>query len=190
MYGNHAFPGLRRRQHWGASVCVCLCMCLCLCVCVRARVRACVRECKPSNTDMVNMCATDALANGDIDQDAMRYYLIQDHRFLDDFVILLASMVSMRLYVHIYVYAHEREVLDPAGRIFPCWNSADIKEEGTKLPMRLGCSGVPTITTNLICLRVCILLPQVAAAPTLEDRIPGLFSLLRRFYFDCPATTE
>ena len=27
----------------------------------------------------------------------MRYYLIQDHRFLDDFVVLLASMVRMRV---------------------------------------------------------------------------------------------
>jgi thiaminase len=37
--------------------------------------------------------APDALARGDIDEDAMRYYLIQDHRFIDDFVVLLASMV-------------------------------------------------------------------------------------------------
>ena len=38
----------------------------------------------------------DALARGDIDVDAMRYYLIQDHRFIDDFVVLLSSMVCMR----------------------------------------------------------------------------------------------
>ena len=40
-----------------------------------------------------------------MDEDAMRYYLIQDHRFIDDFVVLLASMVccarsSVRARVH------------------------------------------------------------------------------------------
>eukprot|EP00960_Hanusia_phi_P059523 764199-Hanusia_phi.AAC.5 len=37
---------------------------------------------------------TDALANGSINKDAIKFYLIQDHRFLDNFVILLSSMIS------------------------------------------------------------------------------------------------
>ena len=46
-------------------------------------------------TAVVEHPFTDALAQGtDMDEDAMRYYLIQDHRFLDDFVVLLASMVA------------------------------------------------------------------------------------------------
>ena len=45
-------------------------------------------------TDPLSRTRTDALARGDIDEDAMRYYLIQDHRFVDAFVVLLASMVS------------------------------------------------------------------------------------------------
>ena len=125
---------------------------------------------------MSNLCATDALANGDIDQDAMRYYLIQDHRFLDDFVILLASMVSLWLRITIYVYAHEYEVHDPAGRIIPCVATLPTHTREIKKTTRLGCFGVPTITRMLIWLGVCLLLHQVAAAPTLEDRIPGLSS--------------
>mmetsp|Transcript_54741 Transcript_54741/g.88718 ORF Transcript_54741/g.88718 Transcript_54741/m.88718 type:complete len:226 (+) Transcript_54741:2-679(+) len=45
-------------------------------------------------TAVVEHPFTDALALGDIDEDAMRYYLIQDHRFVDAFVVLLASMVA------------------------------------------------------------------------------------------------
>ncbi len=37
---------------------------------------------------------TDALADGTLDADRMRRYLIQDHRFLDGFVVLLASAVA------------------------------------------------------------------------------------------------
>jgi len=37
---------------------------------------------------------TDALAAGTIGHDAMRSYLIQDHRFIDHFVVLLSSMVA------------------------------------------------------------------------------------------------
>ena len=46
-----------------------------------------------------------------MDEDAMRYYLIQDHRFIDDFVVLLASMVccvrsSVRARVHERALVH------------------------------------------------------------------------------------
>lgn len=37
---------------------------------------------------------TDALANGTLPADKMRRYLIQDHRFIDSFVVLLASAVA------------------------------------------------------------------------------------------------
>ena len=84
---------------------------------------------------------TDALASGTIDEDVMRFYLIQDHRFLDDFVVLLASMVR-----------------PPPGRA--CVQAAfDPEASHSKSHVA---SPVP--------------LPdrcQVAAAPTLEDRIPG-----------------
>jgi thiaminase len=46
-----------------------------------------------------------------MDEDAMRYYLIQDHRFIDDFVVLLASMVccarlSVRARARVHASVH------------------------------------------------------------------------------------
>ena len=43
---------------------------------------------------IVNHPFVDALAAGTINDEAMRAYLVQDHRFLDHFVVLLASMVA------------------------------------------------------------------------------------------------
>ena len=43
---------------------------------------------------IVNHPFTDAIANGSIGKEAMKFYLIQDHRFLDNFVVLLSSMVA------------------------------------------------------------------------------------------------
>jgi thiaminase/transcriptional activator TenA len=43
---------------------------------------------------VVNHPFTDQLAAATIGEDAMRRYLIQDHRFLDSFVVLLSSMVA------------------------------------------------------------------------------------------------
>eukprot|EP00568_Trieres_chinensis_P002542 CAMPEP_0183301674 /NCGR_PEP_ID=MMETSP0160_2-20130417/7711_1 /TAXON_ID=2839 ORGANISM="Odontella Sinensis, Strain Grunow 1884" /NCGR_SAMPLE_ID=MMETSP0160_2 /ASSEMBLY_ACC=CAM_ASM_000250 /LENGTH=135 /DNA_ID=CAMNT_0025464329 /DNA_START=25 /DNA_END=428 /DNA_ORIENTATION=+ len=43
---------------------------------------------------VVNHRFADELAAGTIDRDVLRRYLIQDHRFLDAFVVLLSSAVS------------------------------------------------------------------------------------------------
>ena len=43
---------------------------------------------------VVNHRFTDELAAGTINRDWLRRYLIQDHRFLDAFVVLLASIVA------------------------------------------------------------------------------------------------
>mmetsp|Transcript_39064 Transcript_39064/g.92413 ORF Transcript_39064/g.92413 Transcript_39064/m.92413 type:complete len:227 (+) Transcript_39064:38-718(+) len=60
-----------------------------------ARFTEYLRECYADDwRAVVNHPFTDALAAGTIGDDAMRRYLIQDHRFLDAFVVLLASMVA------------------------------------------------------------------------------------------------
>lgn len=43
---------------------------------------------------VVNHKFTKELADGTIDRDVLKKYLIQDHRFLDSFVILLSSMIA------------------------------------------------------------------------------------------------
>ena len=43
---------------------------------------------------VINHRFTDALAAGTIDRDVLARYLVQDHRFLDSFVVLLSSMVA------------------------------------------------------------------------------------------------
>ena len=43
---------------------------------------------------VVNHRFTDELAAGTIDNAVLARYLIQDHRFLDSFVVLLSSMVA------------------------------------------------------------------------------------------------
>ena len=43
---------------------------------------------------MSDMCTADELASGTLDLDVLRCYLIQDHRFLDAFVVLLSSMIA------------------------------------------------------------------------------------------------
>jgi len=43
---------------------------------------------------VINHKFTKELASGNIDRDVLKRYLIQDHRFLDAFVILLSSMIS------------------------------------------------------------------------------------------------
>jgi thiaminase len=48
----------------------------------------------PTWNAIVNHPFVDALAAGTINDEAMRAYLVQDHRFLDHFVVLLASMVA------------------------------------------------------------------------------------------------
>jgi hypothetical protein len=73
-------------------------VCACVCVCFRAWLRS-TNWAPPSYK--IASDGADALARGDIDEDAMRYYLIQDHRFLDDFVVLLASMVSLSVCIHV-----------------------------------------------------------------------------------------
>ena len=54
-----------------------------------------LQECAGKNWDsVVKHPFTDELAAGTLGEDAMRRYLIQDHRFIDNFVVLLASMVA------------------------------------------------------------------------------------------------
>lgn len=43
---------------------------------------------------VINHRFTTELAKGDIDRDVLKKYLIQDHRFLDAFVVLLASAIA------------------------------------------------------------------------------------------------
>jgi thiaminase/transcriptional activator TenA len=43
---------------------------------------------------VINHRFTTELARGDIDRNVLKKYLIQDHRFLDAFVVLLASAVA------------------------------------------------------------------------------------------------
>lgn len=43
---------------------------------------------------MINNKFTDQLGDGALPDDVLRRYLIQDHRFLDGFVVLLASMIA------------------------------------------------------------------------------------------------
>ena len=44
---------------------------------------------------VINHRFTDALAAGTIDRDVLARYLVQDHRFLDSFVVLLSSIVAV-----------------------------------------------------------------------------------------------
>jgi thiaminase/transcriptional activator TenA len=54
-----------------------------------------LREAKGDQWDrVINHKFTKELAAGTIDRNVLTKYLIQDHRFLDAFVILLASMVA------------------------------------------------------------------------------------------------
>lgn len=43
---------------------------------------------------VINHRFTTELAKGDIDRDVLKKYLIQDHRFLDAFVVLLSSVIA------------------------------------------------------------------------------------------------
>mmetsp|Transcript_5143 Transcript_5143/g.8033 ORF Transcript_5143/g.8033 Transcript_5143/m.8033 type:complete len:129 (+) Transcript_5143:190-576(+) len=43
---------------------------------------------------VINHRFTTELARGDIDRNVLKKYLIQDHRFLDAFVVLLASAIA------------------------------------------------------------------------------------------------
>ncbi len=43
---------------------------------------------------VVNHRFTDELAEGTIDREVLKKYLIQDHRFLDSFVVLLSSIIA------------------------------------------------------------------------------------------------
>ena len=45
-------------------------------------------------TRVINHRFTTELARGDIDRNVLKKYLIQDHRFLDAFVVLLASAIA------------------------------------------------------------------------------------------------
>ena len=45
-------------------------------------------------TRVINHRFTTELARGDIDRNVLKKYLIQDHRFLDSFVILLSSTIA------------------------------------------------------------------------------------------------
>jgi thiaminase/transcriptional activator TenA len=92
--------------------------------------------------DVVEHPFTDAIASGAIDEDAMRFYLIQDHRFLDDFVVLLASMVRPS--------CTACPVLACQGPSISSGRTRNLTW-GSPLPARC----------------------QVAAAPTLADRIQG-----------------
>ena len=64
---------------------------------------------------IVNHPFVDALAAGTINDEAMRAYLVQDHRFLDHFVVLLASMVAaaptLKVLKHIFTqHAYKAKV--------------------------------------------------------------------------------
>jgi thiaminase/transcriptional activator TenA len=43
---------------------------------------------------VVNHKFTDELAEGTLDKDVLKRYLVQDHRFLDAFVVLLSTIIS------------------------------------------------------------------------------------------------
>lgn len=43
---------------------------------------------------VINHKFTDQLAAGTLDKEVLKCYLIQDHRFLDAFVVLLSSMIA------------------------------------------------------------------------------------------------
>ena len=54
-----------------------------------------LREAAGSQWDrVINHKFTDELADGSIDRTVLKRYLVQDHRFLDSFVVLLSSIVA------------------------------------------------------------------------------------------------
>jgi thiaminase/transcriptional activator TenA len=54
-----------------------------------------LRESAGSQWDrVVNHKFTDELAEGTIEKEVLTRYLVQDHRFLDSFVVLLSSIIA------------------------------------------------------------------------------------------------